>query len=55
MDRDGKVKPSQMYLCRFGVFGYITKGLDDTVTKLAAGDKIVEARITSGLEKLVNG
>lgn len=40
--------------CRFGVFGYITKGLDDTVTKLTAGDRLVQARITSGSDKLVN-
>eukprot|EP00892_Ulva_mutabilis_P007573 jgi/Ulvmu1/5188/UM021_0205.1 len=40
---------------RFGVFGYITKGLDDTVTKLAAGDRIVQAKVTKGLDKLING
>lgn len=39
---------------QFGVFGYVTKGLDDVVTKLGAGDKIVSAKIVSGLEKLVN-
>lgn len=42
-------------ISRFGVFGYITKGLDDTVTKLGAGDRIVTARVTKGMEKLVNG
>lgn len=39
---------------QFGVFGYVTKGLDDVVTKLEAGDKIVSAKLVSGLDKLIN-
>lgn len=39
---------------QFGVFGYVTKGLDDVVTKLEAGDRIVSATLVSGGDKLVN-
>ncbi|KAG2496893.1 hypothetical protein HYH03_004901 [Edaphochlamys debaryana] len=36
----------------FGVFGYVTEGLG-TVTTLTPGDRIVEARVVSGADKLV--
>jgi hypothetical protein len=35
----------------FGVFGYVTKGLD-VVGGLKSGDKIVAAKVVSGLDKL---
>jgi cyclophilin family peptidyl-prolyl cis-trans isomerase len=38
----------------FAVFGYVTSGMDEVVAKLAQGDRIVESRIISGSERLVN-
>jgi cyclophilin family peptidyl-prolyl cis-trans isomerase len=36
----------------FGVFGYVTKGLD-VVGGLKSGDRVVTAKVVSGLDKLV--
>lgn len=36
----------------FGVFGYVSKGMD-SMAKLKAGDSIVQARVISGGDKLV--
>ena len=37
----------------FGVFGYVTNGLEDEI-KVESGDVIESAKVTSGLDKLVN-
>lgn len=38
----------------FGVFGYVTTGMDEVVAKLDTGDRIVSAALVSGAERLVN-
>jgi hypothetical protein len=38
----------------FGVFGYVTSGMEDVVAKLETGDKIVTASLVSGADRLVN-
>ena len=39
----------------FGVFGYVTGGMEEVVAKLSTGDRIVKATVVSGLDRLVNG
>lgn len=36
----------------FGVFGYVTEGMDEVMSKLQPGDVIVSARIVAGADKL---
>lgn len=38
----------------FGVFGYVTDGMDSIVARLESGDRIVSARLVSGADRLVN-
>jgi cyclophilin family peptidyl-prolyl cis-trans isomerase len=38
----------------FGVFGYVTSGMDEVVAKLDTGDKILSASLVSGAERLIN-
>jgi peptidylprolyl isomerase len=38
---------------RFGVFGYVTGGMDAVVGKLQSGDVLVSAKIVAGADKLV--
>ncbi|KAG2432024.1 hypothetical protein HYH02_013094 [Chlamydomonas schloesseri] len=38
---------------QFGVFGYVTEGLEGVLPRLAPGDVIVQAKIISGGDKLV--
>lgn len=38
----------------FGVFGYVTAGMEDVIAKLDTGDRIVSAKLVSGIEKLAN-
>lgn len=56
-----KFDPSQAGLAglsfdegEFGVFGYVTAGMEEVVAKLGTGDRIVSARVVSGQERLVN-
>ncbi len=37
----------------FGVFGYVTKGMDTVVPRLHTGDIIISARLIAGQDKLV--
>ena len=38
----------------FAVFGYVTTGMEEVVARLETGDRIVSAKIVSGLDRLVN-
>jgi hypothetical protein len=38
---------------RFGVFAYVTEGMDDIVPRLETGDVIVRAELAEGADKLV--
>jgi peptidylprolyl isomerase len=39
----------------FAVLGYVTAGMEDVVAKLSTGDRIVEAKLVSGADRLING
>jgi cyclophilin family peptidyl-prolyl cis-trans isomerase len=56
-----KFDPSQAGLAglsfdegEFAVFGYVTAGMEDVVAKLGTGDRIVEAKLVSGMDRLIN-
>jgi hypothetical protein len=38
---------------RFGVFAYVTSGMDDVVARLESGDVIVRAEVVDGADRLV--